>query len=122
MDTAFRDDELFVGCQGDGSVHVIDIPGKRHKTSFSAGTGCESLGFFLGALVTKLANSHRLSNTNLACTGRHAAASGGRAGQHPCVPAQVVFHKRGNKEIGMVVSLMPPQRQWDAGLGTSSFQ
>jgi DNA-binding beta-propeller fold protein YncE len=46
MDMAFRGDELFVGCQGDGSVHVIDIPGKRLKTSFSAGTGCESLGFF----------------------------------------------------------------------------
>jgi DNA-binding beta-propeller fold protein YncE len=46
MDMAFHNDELFVGCQGDGSVHVIDIPGKRHKTSFSAGTGCESLGFF----------------------------------------------------------------------------
>jgi len=46
MDMAFRGDELFVGCQGDGSVHVIDIPGKRHKTSFAAGTGCESLGFF----------------------------------------------------------------------------
>ena len=46
MDMAFRGDGLFVGCQGDGSVHVIDIPGKRHKTSFSAGTGCESLGFF----------------------------------------------------------------------------
>jgi len=46
MDMAFRGDELFVGCQGDGSVHIIDIPGKRHKASFSAGTGCESLGFF----------------------------------------------------------------------------
>jgi YVTN family beta-propeller protein len=46
MDMAFRGDELFVACQGDGSVHVIDIPGKRHKASFSAGTGCESLGFF----------------------------------------------------------------------------
>jgi len=46
MDMAFRDGELFVGCQGDGSVHVIDIPGRRHKTSFQAGTGCESLGFF----------------------------------------------------------------------------
>jgi DNA-binding beta-propeller fold protein YncE len=46
MDMAFRGDELFVGCQGDGSVHVIDIPGKRHKASFSAGSGCESLGFF----------------------------------------------------------------------------
>jgi YVTN family beta-propeller protein len=46
MDMAFRGDELFVACQGDGSVHVIDIPGKRHKASFAAGTGCESLGFF----------------------------------------------------------------------------
>lgn len=46
MDMTFRDGELFVACQGDGSVHVIDIAGKRHKTRFSAGTGCESLGFF----------------------------------------------------------------------------
>jgi DNA-binding beta-propeller fold protein YncE len=46
MDMAFRGDELFVACQGDGSVHVIDIPSKTHKASFAAGTGCESLGFF----------------------------------------------------------------------------
>jgi len=46
MDMAFRGDELFVACQGDGSVHVIDIPGRKHKHSFQAGTGCESLGFF----------------------------------------------------------------------------
>jgi YVTN family beta-propeller protein len=46
MDMAFRGDELFVACQGDGSVHVVDIPSRRHKTSFQAGTGCESLGFF----------------------------------------------------------------------------
>ena len=46
MDMAFRGDELFVACQGDGSVHVIDIPGRRHKARFQAGTGCESLGFF----------------------------------------------------------------------------
>jgi YVTN family beta-propeller protein len=46
MDMAFRGDELFVACQGDGSVHVIDIPGRRWKSSFLAGTGCESLGFF----------------------------------------------------------------------------
>src|SRR6187455_27506 len=45
MDMAFHGDELFVPCQGDGSVHVIDIPNKRHKTSFSAGKGCESLAF-----------------------------------------------------------------------------
>ena len=46
MDMAFHGDELFVACQGDGSVHVIDIPGRRHKSSFKCGTGCESLGFF----------------------------------------------------------------------------
>jgi len=27
MDMVYRGDELFVACQGDGSVHVIDIPG-----------------------------------------------------------------------------------------------
>ena len=31
MDFAFRGDELFVGCQGDGTMHVIDIPNRRHK-------------------------------------------------------------------------------------------
>lgn len=46
MDMAFRGDELFVGCQGDGSVHVIDIAARRWKHSFQASTGCESLGFF----------------------------------------------------------------------------
>jgi len=46
MDMAFRADELFVACQGDGSIHVIDVPNKRHKRSFAAGVGCESLGFF----------------------------------------------------------------------------
>jgi YVTN family beta-propeller protein len=44
MDMAFRGDELFVACQGDGSVHVIDMPGRRAKRSFHAGTGCESRG------------------------------------------------------------------------------
>ena len=46
MDFAFRGNELFVGCQGDGSIHIIDIPARRAKQSFSAGTGCESVGFF----------------------------------------------------------------------------
>ena len=46
MDMVYRGDELFVACQGDGSVHVVDIAGKRWKRSFQAGTGCESLGFF----------------------------------------------------------------------------
>ena len=46
MDMAFRGDELFVCCQGDGSVHVIDLRSQRRKHSFAAGTGCESIGFF----------------------------------------------------------------------------
>jgi YVTN family beta-propeller protein len=46
MDMAFRGDELLVACQGDGSVHVVDIPARRVKHRFHAGTGCESLGFF----------------------------------------------------------------------------
>jgi hypothetical protein len=46
MDMAFRGDELLVACQGDGSVHVIDILSQTHKASFQAGNGCESLGFF----------------------------------------------------------------------------
>ena len=46
MDMAFHGDELFVACQGDGSVHVVDVPGRKWKQSFKAGTGCESIGFF----------------------------------------------------------------------------
>ena len=46
MDMAFHGDELYVPCQGDGSVHVIDIPNRKHKRSFQAGVGCESMGFF----------------------------------------------------------------------------
>jgi YVTN family beta-propeller protein len=46
MDFAFRGDDLFVGCQGDGSMHVIDVRNRRTKHSFKAGTGCESVGFF----------------------------------------------------------------------------
>jgi len=46
MDFAFRGDEMFVGCQGDGTIHIIDIPQRRAKQSFAAGAGCESIGFF----------------------------------------------------------------------------
>jgi DNA-binding beta-propeller fold protein YncE len=46
MDMAFRGSELFVACQGDGSVHVVDVATRTWKHSFRAGTGCESLGFF----------------------------------------------------------------------------
>jgi DNA-binding beta-propeller fold protein YncE len=46
MDFAFRGDEIFVCCQGDGSMHVIDVPSRKNKQHFEAGTGCESVGFF----------------------------------------------------------------------------
>ncbi len=46
MDFAFRGDQIFVACQGDGSMHVIDASKRRHKQSFKAGVGCESVGFF----------------------------------------------------------------------------
>jgi YVTN family beta-propeller protein len=46
MDMAFHGGELFVACQGDGSIHVVDIAARRAKSSFRAGTGCESLDFF----------------------------------------------------------------------------
>jgi hypothetical protein len=46
MDMFFHGHELLVACQGDGSVHVIDIPSCRHAHSFAAGVGCECLSFF----------------------------------------------------------------------------
>ena len=46
MDMAFYNERLFVACQGDGSIHVIDVPGGRQVESFAAGVGCECLGFF----------------------------------------------------------------------------
>jgi DNA-binding beta-propeller fold protein YncE len=46
MDVAFRGGELFVACQGDGSIHVVDIGAGQTAHSFAAGTGCESVGFF----------------------------------------------------------------------------
>ena len=46
MDMAFRDNALFVACQGDGSVHVIDLASRRVAHRFDAGVGCETLAFF----------------------------------------------------------------------------
>jgi len=46
MDVAFRGGELFVACQGDGSIHVVEIGAGKTAHSFAAGTGCESVGFF----------------------------------------------------------------------------
>ncbi len=46
MDFAFKGDDLFVGCQGDGTMHIIDLPGRRNTGHVKAGSGCESIGFF----------------------------------------------------------------------------
>jgi WD40 repeat protein len=46
MDAAFRDGSLFVACQGDGSVHVIDLVHRNVSQHFAAGVGCETLAFF----------------------------------------------------------------------------
>lgn len=46
MDGTFHADKLFVACQGDGSIHVIDVAHRQWLRSFAAGTGCETLGFF----------------------------------------------------------------------------
>jgi YVTN family beta-propeller protein len=46
MDAAFRDGSLYVACQGDGSIHVIDLASCEVARHFSAGVGCETLAFF----------------------------------------------------------------------------
>jgi DNA-binding beta-propeller fold protein YncE len=46
MDAAFRNGSLYVACQGDGSVHVIDLTTQRVSKHFAAGVGCETLAFF----------------------------------------------------------------------------
>jgi DNA-binding beta-propeller fold protein YncE len=46
MDGAFCNGSLFVACQGDGSVHVIDLTTRKVSHRFSAGVGCETLAFF----------------------------------------------------------------------------
>lgn len=46
MDGAFHDGSLFIACQGDGSVHVIDVATRRVTYRFEAGVGCETLAFF----------------------------------------------------------------------------
>jgi DNA-binding beta-propeller fold protein YncE len=46
MDATFHNGLLFVACQGDGGVHVIDVAERGWVQSFSAGVGCETLGFF----------------------------------------------------------------------------
>jgi hypothetical protein len=46
MDAAFHGGSLFVACQGDGSVHVIDLVSRTVSRRFAAGVGCETLAFF----------------------------------------------------------------------------
>jgi hypothetical protein len=46
MDGAFHKRALFVACQGDGSIHVIDLTTRRVSHRFEAGVGCETLAFF----------------------------------------------------------------------------
>jgi DNA-binding beta-propeller fold protein YncE len=46
MDGTFHNGLLFVACQGDGSIQVIDVAERKLVKSFTAGTGCETLGFF----------------------------------------------------------------------------
>ena len=46
MDGAFRGNSLFVACQGDGTVHVIDLVTRQVSRRFAAGVGCETLAFF----------------------------------------------------------------------------
>jgi DNA-binding beta-propeller fold protein YncE len=46
MDATFHNGALFVACQGDGTVHVIDLATRRVSQRFDAGVGCEALAFF----------------------------------------------------------------------------
>ncbi len=46
MDGTFHNGLLFVACQGDGSIHVIDVTQRQSLRSFAAGIGGETLGFF----------------------------------------------------------------------------
>ena len=46
MDMAFRGNELFIACQGDGTIHVLDLERRQTSRKFMAGVGCESVGFF----------------------------------------------------------------------------
>jgi len=46
MDGAFRGRSLFIACQGDGTVHVIDLVTRQVSQRFAAGVGCETLAFF----------------------------------------------------------------------------
>ena len=55
MDMAFHGDELFVACQGDGSVHVIDIPNRRAQAQLPGRHGLRVARLFLDQLIAALA-------------------------------------------------------------------
>jgi DNA-binding beta-propeller fold protein YncE len=46
MDGAFCGGSLLVACQGDGSIHIIDLMARKVSHRFAAGVGCETLAFF----------------------------------------------------------------------------
>jgi hypothetical protein len=46
MDGTFHEGALFVACQGDGTIHVIDLANRRVSHRFEAGVGRETLAFF----------------------------------------------------------------------------
>ena len=55
MDLAFRGDELFVGCQGDGTAHAIEVPSRTLEEQLQGRNGLRIARIFLnlGAMATK---------------------------------------------------------------------
>ena len=82
MDFAFRGEELFVGCQGDGTMHVIDIRGRRVKQSFQVGSGCEIRGIFLKTCLARM--SAIGTKRTLACARHMSAFDPKRTSDHRC--------------------------------------
>jgi hypothetical protein len=37
---------IFIACQGDGSIYMIDLATRQVSHRFAAGVGCETLDFF----------------------------------------------------------------------------
>lgn len=46
LDMAFCGNDLFVACQGDGTIHQVDLTEKRAVGEYNAGVGCETLAFY----------------------------------------------------------------------------
>ncbi len=46
MDATFFQGSVFVACQGDGTIHAIDLASQKVTHHFAAGVGCETLDFF----------------------------------------------------------------------------